>query len=119
MYLPFLLTVRLGVRVLEVMRAAPHLRLLGVLGGEIWGESVDMRSEPPSLVDSAPLSEEESEDVSAVPSPSRGVVFQIRRAADGCFCLVTRVGARISSLVGPDSIVSLVTEVGAPALVGI
>ena len=67
MYLPFLLTVRLGVRVLEVMRAAPHLRLLGVLGGEIWGESVDMRSEPPSLVDSAPLSEEESEDVSAVP----------------------------------------------------
>ena len=119
MYLPFLLTVRLGVRVLEVMRAAPHLRLLGVLGGKIWGESVDMRSEPPSLVDSAPLSEEESEDVSAVPSPSRGVVFQIRRAADGRFCLVTRVGARISSLVGPDSIVSLVTEAGAPAQVGI
>ena len=119
MYLPFLLTLRLGVRVLEVMRAAPHLRLLGVLCGEIWGESVDMRSEPPSLVDSAPLSEEESEDVSAVPSPSRGVVFQIRRAANGRFCLVTRVGARISSLVGPDSIVSLVTEAGAPALVGI
>ena len=44
MYLPFLLTVRLGVRVLEVIRAAPHLRLLGVLGGEIWGESMDMRS---------------------------------------------------------------------------
>ena len=40
-------------------------------------------------------------------------------AANGCFCLVTRVGARISSLVGPDSMVSLVTEAGAPALVGI
>ena len=57
--------------------------------------------------------------MSAVPSPSRGVVFQLRRAADGRFCLVTRVGALISSLVGPDSMVSLVTEAGAPALVGI
>ena len=70
-------------------------------------------------MDSAPLSEEESEDVLAVPSPSRGVVFQIRRAANGHFCLVTRVGALICSLVGPASMVSLVTEAGAPALVGI
>ena len=70
-------------------------------------------------MDSAPLSEEESEDVSAVPSPSRGVIFQIRRAADGRFCLVTRVGTLICSLVGPDSMVSLITKAGAPALVGI
>ena len=60
---------RLAVSVSEEgMPAVPAVCLVGGLGGEIGGEQMDMASSPASPGDSAPLSEGESDEESAVHS---------------------------------------------------